>query len=219
MTTSASGMGRLKPPHLAAIPWARVMAPVGADETAMLLAHDVYFGGWPPSPVQIPWSWIRAPIRGRQDSPYTVAEVSVTGGGTARAEQANRTRDWRFTAALDTVADADAQELADWVIDYYDTSRTRWRDLTLRLNGRTDLEIQTILSVVQGTRITITDLPTGYPTGASELVVEGIRNRMDAQLRDVIWTAVPIIGAELGEAGPWFRLDESLIGGTDVVPF
>lgn len=219
MTTSSSGVGRLKAPYLAVVPWARVMGPVGADETAMTLAADVYFGGWPPPSVEIPWSWLRAPIRIRQDSPYTVAEVSVTNGGTARVEQPDRTRDWRFGATLDTVADVDALNLADWVIDTYDISRPRLRDLTLRLNGRTDLEIQRILSVVQGSRITIADLPAGYPTGAAELVVEGIRHQMDAAVRDVVWTAVPLVGEDLGEAGPWFRLDESLIGGTDVVPF
>lgn len=221
MTTSSSGIGRLKPPLLALLPWASVMAPVFADDTAMRLANDLYFGGHPPAPVEIPFGWLRAPVRLRQDNPYTIAEVTTSDSDNATDFDTTATRQWKFTAQLDTIAGlTDAANLAAWVIDYYDTSRPRGRDLRLRLNSRTDLEIQRILSVAQGGRIQITDLPTGYPTGASELVVEGIRHEMDAAVRDVIWNAVPVIGAELGEAGPWFRLDETVLGDTDeLLPF
>lgn len=212
-------MGRLKPPLLAVIPWVRVMAPGFADETAMQLAHDLYFGAMPPAPVEIPWSWLRAPIRVRQDNPYTIAEVSA-GGATATATATGATREWKFSATLDSLSQPDAQNLAQWVIDNYDISRPRLRDLTLRLNTRTEVEIHRILSVAQGSRIRLTDLPTGYPTGASELVVEGIRHEMDAEVRDVTWNAVPIPGAELGESGPWFRLDETHLDDTDeLLPF
>ena len=220
MTTSSSGVGRLKPPHFALVPWARLMAPVFGDDTGMTLAHDLYFGGMPQASVEIPWSWLRAQIRVRQDTPYSVAEVSVTGGETARVTNPTARRVWPFSATLDSIAGADAGNLAQWVIDYYDTSRPRLRDLTLRLNGRTTGEIERILSVSLGSRITLTGLPAGYAAGAAELVVEGIKHRMDAAVRDVVWTAVPLVGAEVAESGPWFRLDESRVDSTtDLLPF
>jgi hypothetical protein len=215
VTASSSGVGKLKPPHLAVVPWIRVAS---LDDTTRALAADVYFGGSPPTPVEIPYSWLRPPVRIRQDNPYTVAEVSVTGGETARDSDPTAIRQWKFDATLDSVAGADAGLLAAWVIDYYDTSRPRLRDLTLRLNTRTALEIQTILSVALGTRIRITDTPTGWPTGAGELIVEGVKHQMDAELRDITWSTTPVIGDEVGEAGPWFRLGESPLDGTDKMP-
>lgn len=221
MTTTAAGLGRLDPPHFAHIPWARLAGPgTHGDETAMQLAHDLYFGDMPPTPVEIPFSWLRPPIRVRQDNPYTIAEVSAA-GATARAQPATPpAREWRFSASLDTLSQSDGQSLAQWVIDTYDISRPRLRDLTLRLNGRAEVELHRIMQISVGTRITLTDLPTGYPDGAAELVVEGIRHQMDAEVRDVILTAVPLAGAEPGESGPWFRLNDTVLGDADaLLPF
>ncbi len=219
MTTSSAGIGRLKPPHFALIPWTRLAGPGPfGDETAMLLAHDVYYGDQPPTPVEIPFSWLRAPIRVRQDNPFTLAEVSAA-GTLARATNP-AAREWRFSASLDTASPSDAECLAQWTVDNYDLSRPRLRDLTLRLNTRTETELHRIMSVTQGSRITLTDLPAGYPTGAGELVIEGISHRMDAAVRDVIWSTAPVIGAELGESGPWFRLNDTVLGDVDeLLPF
>lgn len=63
--------------------------------------------------------------------------------------------------------------------------------------------------------------PTAWPAGITELVIEGIEHSIDsAGTRWVVWNTAPLVGAQPGQAGPWFRADQSMTdGGTDVLAF
>lgn len=60
-----------------------------------------------------------------------------------------------------------------------------------------------------------------WPTGVTELVIEGIQHSIDAEgTRWVVWNTAPLIGAAPGQAGPWFRADESRTDiGSDLLTF
>lgn len=185
-------------------------------------------GGLAPLPVQIPYLWLTAiqPLRSRPDKPLTTAAVTQTGGPTARAQDADSLGafgDNLFQATLDTATRGDTQALADWVISYYateptDVPRARFPSLLLRLNARTLAEKQRIMGVTIGTRISITGAPATWPQGATEQVVEGIR-QIRGEAADVVWNTAPVVGATPGTAGVWFRLDSSVLDGTHVVLF
>ena len=198
-----------------------------ADNAAPILA-DWNFQPGPPAPVEIPYAWLAGfqPLRVRPDKPLTTASVSVNGGTTANAQDNDSLAaygDNAFSADLHTATPADAQALAQWVVDYYatdpdDVPRARFPALLVRLTGRTQAEMHRILSVGIGTRITITGAPATWPEGATEQVVEGIRHEL-SEARDVEWTTAPVVGSAPGTAGPWFRLDVSHWDGDDVIPF
>jgi hypothetical protein len=77
-----------------------------------------------------------------------------------------------------------------------------------------------VLGVRIGDRISLsrTRRPPGRP-GSSTLFVEGITRVECAGQRTVTWNTSPVIGAAAGQVGPWFRLNSSLLGGSDLVPF
>lgn len=224
MTTSL-GAGRLKPPLLALVPWRNVfeLGPAG-DDTGRTMAEEWYLGGYPPAAVQVPISWVSPPFTVRQDTPLDVAEVT-RGSTTVRSKNqtvvtANRGREWTFTETLDSVAPVDAPSLAKWVTDTYTGGRPRSPGLTLVLNARTEAEIYKILSVRQGTRVSLTGAPASWPTGATEHVVEGVRHTALGDIRTVVWVTTPVIGATAGVPGPWFTLGEThTTSTTDLVPF
>lgn len=219
MTTS-QGLGRRKAPLFRLQPFANLFS---LNDDARVLAEELYWGGYPPTPTDIPYTWIRGPFRAKQDTPLRQAEVTQSGGTTARAKDSALTstdRVWPFTATIDTVVPPDPGNLAKWVIDYYQDPRPRNPSLTLILNVRSEAEIYRILAVKQGTRISISGAPSGWPTGAGELVVEGIQHSIMADLRTVTWNTTPVIGAAVGSSGPWFYTDDSrLSSSTDLVPF
>jgi hypothetical protein len=204
-------------------PWANMFAlPLWTgDEAFVEVARHWYLDGWQaPDPVEIPWSWISGPLRFRQDKAFTHASVTKTGGGSAIA-QVSADEQIDFTASLDSENDVDAPNLAHFTITYYDTPRTRLAQLVLALNRRTDLEIWTILGVNIGDRISITDVPAGWPQGADSLVVEGIQHisRGDVGPRLVVWSTSPVIGEEVGQVGPFFRVGVSPLDGDDLLPW
>jgi hypothetical protein len=208
--------GRLKPPHLAVRRWVDLFQ---IDSPAQELAQAWYFSGLPPSPVDIPWTWIQGPLRIRQDNPLRRAEVSQSGGSTARAKDATLTTTeqmWTYTQTIDSITAADAANLARWTVEYYTQPRPRTPALTLLLNDRSEDELYRILSVRQGTRISLSGMPASWPTGAGELIVEGITHTITADLRRVSWNTTPVIGAELGESGPWLYTDDTLTDSTYV---
>lgn len=221
MSTSL-GLARRRPPVFADwAPWSNLF---GLNEDARRLAEDFHWGGHPLPAVEIPFDWLRPPVRIRLDTPLNVAEVSQADGDTARSTDAasisgNGGREWRFSESIDSIVAADAVNLAKWITDYYDTQRPRCARLAFVLNDRAHEDIWRILGVTAGRRIAITDAPAGWPTGAAELVVEGVRHSILADLRTVEWITTPVIGAEVGEVGPWFYADDSRTDGTDVVPF
>jgi hypothetical protein len=205
------------------VPWANMFAFSlwTGDEAFVEVARHWYLDGLQaPDPVEIPWSWISGPLRFRQDKAFTYASVSKTGGGTAIA-QVIADEQIDYTASLDAENDVDNTNLAHFTITYYDTPRTRLAQLVLALNRRTDLEIWTILGVSVGDRISITDVPAGWPQGADSLVVEGIQHvsRGDGGPRLVVWSTSPVIGEEVGQVGPFFRVGVSELGGPDLLPW
>lgn len=203
-------------------------SPVGGPREAIWT--DLMFGGSPPAPVQIPYSWLSPPVLMRPDKPFTTATVSQSGGGVVAHQVDTVSRDYfgerEFRATLDTACTADPGVLADYALSVYatqpgDSPRTRAVSLRLRLNARTSTEQWRILGVTLGRRVSITGAPTTWPPGATEHIVEGITHavREDAGARDVEWRTSPLIGFEPGESGPWFRPNDSFVDGADVVPF
>jgi hypothetical protein len=187
---------------------------------------DLYFGGTPPAPVQIPYTWISPPHQRRPDKPFTVAAVTAADGTVVRAiDRAARAEHGENTLSVTIAASsvAEAPALAQYVLDFYAqpgaVPRQRASLVVLILNGRTPTEQWRILDVTEGRRIQITDVPSSWPDGFEHQVVEGVRHILDDQERRVEWMTSPVIGSTPGEAGPWFRLDSSRLGGSDVVPF
>lgn len=222
MSTS-QGLGRRRPPLCGYVPW-RNLFDVGTlgEQSGRELARELYFGGHPLPPVEIPYTWLRGPVRVRQATKFNRAEVTQSGGATARSSNvaSNTERQWVFTATLDSVTDADPAALAKWTTDYYDEPLPRSSALTLTLNSRSSTEIWRILGVAQGRRISIVDAPATWPTGATELLVEGITHQIQADVRLVTWNTSPVVGAEAGQSGPWFRRDDSRYSSaTDIRPF
>lgn len=159
------GLGRRRPSHLAFVPWQQQfgIGPLGQD-IGRTLANELYHGGFPPTPVEIPIDWIQPPIQFKHDPPISIGEVSQTGGPTARAVNeatiaASAGRAWKFAATIDSVTAADASALAQHAVDVGTMPRPRSAVITLVLNGRAETEIWRILGVTQGRRISLTRGP------------------------------------------------------------
>lgn len=205
------------------VPWSNMFAfPAWTgDETCQTVATHWYLDGLQsPEAVEIPRSWLSGPIRFRQDKAINYAAVSKTGGGTAIV-QVSGDEQVEYRASLDAENDVDAPNLAHFTTIYYDEPRMRLAQVALMLNKRTELEVWTILGVGIGTRISITDVPSNWPRGTDSLVVEGIQhmNRGAAAARVVVWNTSPVIGEELGEVGPFFRVGVSELDGADLLPW
>jgi hypothetical protein len=61
--------------------------------------------------------------------------------------------------------------------------------------------------------------PHAWPDGATDFVVECVSHQVAADRRTVTWALAPIVGENVGTAGPWFYSDSSSTSGTDAVPF
>lgn len=179
--------------------------------------------GQAPDPVDIPYSWINPPLIRRPTTAQTKAQVSQTGGATARSSASAATvRQYgvnTFTANLDTAVDADPQNLAAFVTTYQSTPRPRQPTIVFNLLKRTDEECLLLLGVRLATRVRITDAPATWPPGAVTFVVEGIRHLAGVETRAVEWMTSAPIGSVAGVPGPWFRWDSSSWDGTDLRPF
>jgi hypothetical protein len=82
------------------------------------------------------------------------------------------------------------------------------------------VDVQTVLGVRIGGRLSIPDAPATWPAGNNSLFVEGIsRQILVGQCRLVTFNTSPVIGATAGTPGPWFRWGASVWGGTDSIPF
>lgn len=223
MAVSISGLGR----QLGISPRSSWLFPSPVDGPREAVWTDLYFGGTPPAPVEIPYTWLSTPLIRRPDMPITVATISRTGGTTIRAVDAPSRQEYgenQLSVSLATESEADPAALASFTLHYYATQpgevpRQRFAILALVLNNRTPTERWRILDAVEGTRIRITDAPASWPDGFTEQVIEGVRHIVGDQERRVEWMTSPVVGATPGEAGPWFRLGISALGGTDVVPY
>lgn len=208
-------------PAPAMTPWDNLFAlPLWTgDDGGQAVAQDWYLDGFsPPAATQIPWTWLSGPIRFRQDKPITYAAISKSSGSTA-VSVVSADEQVDYTATLDTANDVDTANYAHFLTTYYDVARTRAAALRLILNTRTRTEIWTILGVGVGDRITITGTPTGWPNGATSLVVEGIKHTSTPAGRIVEWSTSPLIGETVGSVGPFFRVGVSALDGTDLLPW
>ena len=204
-------------------PWGNLFDLNTWPSTSRDKAHDWYFAGRGPAPVtEIPWRWLSGPLRFRPDHPINAAKITTSGGVTARVSDSASIMEhgqWPADATTYSANDADAANLATWLVTYYTDPRVRLAQARLILNSRTPSEIRRILRREVGDRIRITGIPTGWPEGAVELVVEGITHRSAVDRREVAWSFSPLIGVDPDVAGPWFRLGVSQLGGDDVLPW
>jgi hypothetical protein len=220
---SSTGKGRLYRTRQYSNLRGRVGLP-DVESAAQVVANDTFWGGFPPTPTQIPYSWLTPPARWRSDQPRNVAQVARSGGSTARATSATSVAavgERPFTATLSSPVVADPQAYATWVVGNYTSPRQRMPQLRLNLLPRAQTECWLILEREIGDRISVTGAPAGWPDGVTELVIEGIAHSIDADgTRWVVWNTAPVIGATAGEAGPWFRADESTADiGSDLLAF
>lgn len=197
-------------------------------EAPPLVVADWFFPPGPPAPVKIPYSWLFRGLRERPDKPFTTAAVSHPDGDVATATDQASQREYGnnpFTATLATGVRADLTNLCTFMLAFYATQagqvpRARYLALTLNLFGRTQAEQWTIMGLAIGTRITITGAPTDWPQGATEQVIEGVRQVVAARQRLVILNTAPVVGTTPGVAGPWLRTDVSNLAAlTDTMPF
>lgn len=189
------------------------------------ILQDWTFQPGPPAPVQIPYGWLGDILQYRPEKPLTSAAVSRFGAGTARDRDNTAISEYGdnpFTAELHTACTADAPNLAKHVIDFYAQAgqipRSRMSSMTIQLTGRPQAELHRILSIKQGQRVRISGAPASWPAGMTEQIVEGIAHSYSGGALITFLTS-PVIGTTAGTAGPWFRLDVSALGGTDIVPF
>jgi len=180
-------------------------------------------GGLAPPVVSIPFSWISPGLVRKPTTAITKAQVTQNSGATSYAAATDaQIRQYGTNTAvttLDTAVDADAQNLATFLVSYEAVPRPRQPTLVLNLLARTDAECLIILGVQLAQRVTITGAPAGTPPGALNFTVEGISHVLAVDQRTVTWATAALIGATTTAPGPWFRLGSSLLGGTDAVPF
>jgi hypothetical protein len=191
---------------------------------APAVVNDFFWDVTPPA-TTIRYGWLSPPFRARADQPINDPAVTASGHGTAYAPNATsiaRYGDYSLPVTLATAVDADADCLATWLSTYYADFRMRCPSLTVNLlNGQlTPTDVQTVLGIRIGDRITIPDAPATWPQGNNSLIVEGIsRQVLVGQCRTVTFNTSPVIGSTPGAPGPWFRWGSSTWGGTDQIPF
>jgi hypothetical protein len=176
------------------------------------------------------------PLVLRPDQPINSAQITRVGQAAANnTSAASQTTYGVFAASatLDTISPDDANNFGLWLVAYYANPLLRVPTVSLSLVYRTNPERATILGVEIGQRVTLGPgtvqdyaghttgiaIPAGLPPAAQSWVVEGIHHTSSVLDRIVEWTTSPLLGVTPGVEGPWFRLDSSVLGGSDVVPF
>lgn len=189
-----------------------------------------------PATTVIPWTWLQVPLELRADQPINSAQITRVGQALANANNTTSQATYGVFAAgatLDTISPDDALSFGQWLVATYANPLLRAPTLTLSLVYRTDDERLLILSLEIGQRITlgpgtvqdfpghttVIPVPGGLPPGALSMVIEGIHHTSSVNDRVVEWTTAPLLGPTPGVEGPWFRLDSSVPGGTDVLAF
>lgn len=203
----------LTPPGFSPPAWPRLGATRG---------HTGLGTGLPPPLIEIPICWLSQPVRLRLEKPFTTAAVSRVGHGTAHDSNAAAVTargDLAFTATLDCACSADPSVLASWTTTYRAGPLTRSPELIIDLLYRTDAERIQILSIERNQRIRILGVPPEFPVGADTPIVSGITDEIGVMRRRVKLTTRAVIGTAPGTAGPWFRVGNSVVGGSDIVPF
>lgn len=197
------------------------------DSVAAAVVDDLLFASQGPPPVtDIPYAWIVQPLSFRSDVLYTVATVSA---GDVERQQSDATSvdefgEIEFSATSDSAVDADATNLGSHVLTYYATQpaavpRMRIPVLVIDLLPLTDVERWRVLALGLGDRIRVPDAPATWPEGASTAVIEGVSRVINLDRPSVAWNLAAVVGEDPGVPGPWFRLDSSLLDGTDKIPY
>lgn len=195
------------------------------DTRSAAALNDYLWGGGPPAPTQIPYTWLKSPVRFRPDRIINSAAVSQTAGAPARITNETSVDTYGESAAppitLSTICDADANNLATHLTAGYADPRMRCPQLTINLlmPRLTTADLWTLLGVTIGDRIEITGAPATWPEGSTSLVIEGIQHSIGIEERLVTWNTSSVIGVVPGTPGPWFRADTSRLDGTDKTPF
>lgn len=167
----------------------RAMAAVVAD----------YFWNTTPAPAVIPYAWLNGPVRFRADQPINDPAIGITGtSGTSRAPNATSITqygDYTAPATLSTAISADADVLAGYLSANYSGFRMRCPSLTINLlhPARTSTDLQLLLGITIGTRLTISGAPAQWPEGTSSLIVEGISHQVAHLVRLVTFNTSPVI--------------------------
>jgi len=179
-------------------------------------------GTIPPPPIDIPICWLSNPVNLRLERPFNYAAVTPQGFPTATKRDADSIAEvgvCPFEAALHTPIAADAANLANWIVTYQATPRTRAPSLLIDLMYRTDQERILLRRIERNMRIRLTGTPAEFPEGANSLVVTGITNELGLAVRQITLTTTYVLGSTPGVPGPWFRTDVSATDGTHVVPY
>lgn len=179
-------------------------------------------GGRAIPPAEIPISWLSDPLRLRLDRPTTHAEVTQFDGPTARRDATTIATYGAFTfgTTLYTPVDADAANLAHFMVTYNASPRMRSPSLSINLLYRSDDEKAFLLGIGRNRRIRLIGaLPAEWPAGANTLVVRGIQHVATTYSRQLVFVTGPVVGTTAGAPGPWFRWGTSSWGGSDIRPF
>jgi hypothetical protein len=174
------------------------------------------------APVEIPYSWVSIPVQRRPTNVINSARVtsaSGTVGAYADAASVDRYGEQFQPLDIDTACTADPANLATFLVTYYAQPRPRQPRLVLNLYNRSEPECNRILGVGLGERVHITGAPAGWPPGVQNFTVEGIHHVGAVDRRIVEWSTSAIVGTTATEPGPWFRLDASVLSGTDLRPY
>lgn len=203
------------------LPHSKVWAPSVPSQVPTVLAD--YIWGSPPSPTQIPYSWLKNPAMFRAETMVNVATINQFNGITATVPNSTSVSAYgerAVSGTLSTACDADPAQLATWLTTYRGDPRMRQPALALvALDARTPDECVKILRVREGDRVQIIGAPATWPQGASSLVVEGVAQVQNQGVRTVAWVTSAVPGSVAGTPGPWFRWGSSVVNGTDVIPF
>lgn len=189
------------------------------------IVGDYYWGAGiseAPAPVEIPYAWVATPLQRQPTNVVNVSHVTGSNGvvGTFTDDASVERYGQRFHSTdIDTAVTADPANLAVFEVTYFARPRPRQPVLGLNLYARTDAECLLILSVGVTQRVRVTGAPAGWPPGAANFTVEGVRHVGAADMRVVEWATSAIVGVSDTEPGPWWRWDASLWDGTDIRAF
>jgi len=176
-----------------------------------------------PTPVTLDYGWLVQPVAWRPVPPVNSQTVTRTGAGSAYATNTSSINEYGVYdpggVTLETANDGDPASLASYATTWQPNFLQRPPQLAFDLIHRSTTEQWAILSVTEGTRITLTNTPATWPAECVSVFVDGIAHEIGLDSRTVTFTCSPLVGQAAGQVGPWFQLDRSFLSGSDVLPF
>lgn len=178
-----------------------------------------------PIAMQIPFGWIGyRSLKYRPDRPITDVTVSRAGGGQVRRTDVARARRYGVAAMsvqLESDIDADAGNLASWLLAAHGQQRTRCPSLRINmLSSRLTLaDRKALLKLRVGDRIEITDMPPGSPEDVPHLIIQGIKHTIGPGRRRLIdFNTSPLLGPTVGQP-PACPMVGDLVSTTAVIAY